>query len=485
MQRGSEIRMKKQILITLTSLFVGTAPFVQYTSALAEEAGQQESINPITTPEQFIEVYCSIKINQTDPVTNEPILDSTTNESTQKLIESANQDNYKTILEGNALLQTMPSDFQTQVRMLYAQKLEQIRLESSDPSLIKAESYDALVAQANQINEAIIANNKAVTEQESNTAPEDSEAVPTNPDPQEAQTTLDKQTDVQDSEEKAAEEDQNPIESEPSTEIKEENALSEEKKEEPENLEGQEDPEPLQEETKPKDELAMTPSNPVQSQPNLTPGPQILMASTGPGLSDSEANQAEIVAEPQENRNQTDVQPVIEEGSEEKIEETVSLRLADLSQPASESLDTTSVSVEAKPLSNPIPIQIAESTSDSSLISRFILDYVSDSYGNQYYSATQNNASRILSGMGSWSALSSAQRSQINAQLRANGGKSYQALVQEAQRISLSSYSSVSSRAVVRTSVNTHAGLYALVCSFSLVLIGWILKRRKSVRYED
>lgn len=466
--------MKKQILITLTSVFVGAAPFVQYTAALADEASQQENINPITTPEQFIESYCSIKI---DPITNTPILDSAQN-PTIKLIESANQDNYKMILEGNALFQTMTPDFQAQVRTLYTQQLEQISSENPDPSLAKANSYDDLVAQANQIHEAVLAESKNESElagQESNSALENQEADPSSSTVQDSQSPLNSETNGQGDEGKESEEIQNQVQSEPSAEKPEEAEIQAEK------IEEQENPDVLPEESEPSSEPSVIPSIPPLSQPNLMPEPQILMASAGPGLNESEAPQATTSSDLQENSNQREVQPALEEVNEQKIEE-VPLSLSDLSQPVHEVASLEPVQIEAVPVSNPVPVQTSGSNSDSSLISDFILDYVSDSYGNQYYSATQNNATRILSGMGSWSALSSVQRGQINAQLRANGGKSYQALVQEAQRISLSSYSSVSARPVVRTSVNTHASLYAVVCAFSLFLIGWIVKRRKSIR---
>ena len=65
--------------------------------------------------------------------------------------------------------------------------------------------------------------------------------------------------------------------------------------------------------------------------------------------------------------------------------------------------------------------------------SSFIKDYVSDEDGNTYKEATSENIDQILSGKDAWDKMSQAERVAVNAALVADGGKSYDDLIAEAE----------------------------------------------------
>ncbi len=65
----------------------------------------------------------------------------------------------------------------------------------------------------------------------------------------------------------------------------------------------------------------------------------------------------------------------------------------------------------------------------------FIKNYVSDDEGNIYKAATAENYEQILSGKDSWDKLTSDEKDAINAILTADGGKTYEALLEEVETI--------------------------------------------------
>lgn len=110
-------------------------------------------------------------------------------------------------------------------------------------------------------------------------------------------------------------------------------------------------------------------------------------------------------------------------------------------------------------------------TTDAS-VTQFISTYLTSSNGNVFTSANTLNASKILSGMQSWMSLSSAQKNLVNSELIAKGGKKYMVLVQEAQKIQLSSKT-------VNTATSTNSSVYAMLSVISLGFVGFITKRLK------
>lgn len=152
--------MNKRLLITVTSTMLSMTAVMPNMTLLAKEslyanAAAENEIIQITSADQFIDMYCSVQVLQNDPQTGQPIIDPATQkqQTIPQLIIHADQTNYKIVLDGVALFQTLAADLQEQIRTVYADRIrEQKKAAPSDPArpAITISTYDELVACADQ-----------------------------------------------------------------------------------------------------------------------------------------------------------------------------------------------------------------------------------------------------------------------------------------------------------------------------------------------
>lgn len=109
----------------------------------------------------------------------------------------------------------------------------------------------------------------------------------------------------------------------------------------------------------------------------------------------------------------------------------------------------------------------------SSTASNFIASYLTSASGNIYATANSMNYAKIISGLSTWNKLSLDQKKEVNNQLKSSVGKTYQQLLQEAQKIRFGTTSSVS----VNTATQSNASLFAGLCGISFGSMVLILKK--------
>jgi hypothetical protein len=119
--------------------------------------------------------------------------------------------------------------------------------------------------------------------------------------------------------------------------------------------------------------------------------------------------------------------------------------------------------------------QVNVQTSTDTTATNFVSNYLTSSSGNIFASANNLNASKILSGLTTWTKLSQTQKDSVNSILLSNGSKRYTALVQEAQKLNMST----KTYSKVNTSTSTNTGFYAMLSAISLGMFGLLTKRMK------
>ncbi|WP_044600457.1 hypothetical protein [Candidatus Stoquefichus massiliensis] len=100
----------------------------------------------------------------------------------------------------------------------------------------------------------------------------------------------------------------------------------------------------------------------------------------------------------------------------------------------------------------------------------YVNKYLTGKDGKIYKEANKSNYAQILSGKDAWNKLSQSEKDAINGILKANGGKTYEELLKQANDV----------KASVKTSDNTDIMSLCTLLSSSLLLGGYVvLKRRK------
>lgn len=107
-------------------------------------------------------------------------------------------------------------------------------------------------------------------------------------------------------------------------------------------------------------------------------------------------------------------------------------------------------------------------------VQAFVNAYVSNSEHVIYRSATIYNYQQIISGLPSWNKMSASDKKEINAYLKAEVGKSYQVLLQEAQSVQFTTNDTR-----VPTAATSFTGFYASLCASSFGLLGYLLSKYK------
>ena len=456
--------MNKRLLITVTSTMLSMTAVMPNMTLLAKEslyanAAAENEIIQITSADQFIDMYCSVQVLQNDPQTGQPIIDPATKkqQTIPQLIIHADQTNYKIVLDGTALFQTLPADLQEQIRTVYADRIrEQKKAASSDPArpAITISTYDELVACADQ--EKKIAEAEAAKKQETVNQDPAGNAAGDNTDTGNGGAGTEAgqpvpETDVPDNNVPAASDpmpeagndgSQNgPIQPEQGTEPAAD----------PDMENGPSDPAPILEEAKPADPLIM------QVNEVLDPQKQTVQ----PQLSPSGTENIQEAGQPQAPARylieQLMADPAQEAGPVENIQEE------------------NKIAVPVQQASVPAAQQPVQTTTLSEGADTFIRTFASEN-GMIYKSATGNNYSKIISGLSAWNRLSKADKDAVNAALEQQGGKSYQKLLQEAQSIQFGS-GTIAPR--VRTAQAAHTGFYGTLCAAALALSALLLSKRK------
>ena len=461
--------MNKRLLITVTSTMLSMTAAMPNMTLLAKEslyanAAAENEIIQITSADQFIDMYCSVQVLQNDPQTGQPIIDPATQkqQTIPQLIIHADQTNYKIILYGAALFQTLPADLQEQIRTVYADRIgEQKKAAPSDPArpAITISTYDELVACADQ--EKKVAEAEAAKKQETVNQDPAGNAAGDNTDTGNSGAGTEAGqpvpgTDVPDNNVPAASDpmpeagndgSQNgPIQPEQGTE-----PADDPENTDPDAENGPSDPAPVLEEAKTADLFIM------QVSEGLDPQKQTVQPQLSPSGTENiqEAGQPQAPAPSLIERLMTD--PVPEADPVENIREE------------------NKSALPAQQASVPAVQQPEQTTTLSEGADTFIRTFASDN-GMIYKSATGNNYSKIISGLSAWNRLSKADKDAVNAALEQQGGKSYQKLLQEAQSIQFGS-GTITPR--VRTAQATHTGFYGVLCAGALALSVLLLSKRK------
>ncbi len=457
--------MNKRLLITVTSTMLSMTAVMPNMTLLAKEslyanAAAENEIIQITSADQFIDMYCSVQVLQNDPQTGQPIIDPATQkqQTIPQLIIHADQTNYKIVLDGTALFQTLPADLQEQIRTVYADRIrEQKKAASSDPArpAITISTYDELVACADQ--EKKIAEAEAAKKQE--TVNQDAAGDNTDTGNGGAGTEAGQpvpETDVPDNNVPAASDpmpeagndgSQNgPIQPEQGTE-----PADDPENTDPDMENGPSDPAPILEEAKTADPLIM------QVNEVLDPQKQTVQPQLSPSGTENIQEAGQPQAPARSLIEQLMADPAQEAGPVENIQEE------------------NKIAVPAQQASVPAAQQPVQTTTLSEGADTFIRTFASEN-GMIYKSATGNNYSKIISGLSAWNRLSKADKDAVNAALEQQGGKSYQKLLQEAQSIQFGS-GTIAPR--VRTAQAAHTGFYGTLCAAALALSALLLSKRK------
>lgn len=461
--------MNKRLLITVTSTMLSMTAVMPNMTLLAKEslyanAAAENEIIQITSADQFIDMYCSVQVLQNDPQTGQPIIDPATKkqQTIPQLIIHADQTNYKIVLDGAALFQTLPADLQEQIRTVYADRIrEQKKAASSDPArpAITISTYDELVACADQ--EKKIAEAEAAKKQETVNQDPAGNAAGDNTDTGNGGAGTEAgqpvpETDVPDNNVPAASDpmpeagydgSQNgPIQPEQGTE-----PADDPENTDPDMENGPSDPAPILEEAKPADPLIM------QVNEVLDPQKQTVQPQLSPSGTENIQEAGQPQAPARSLIEQLMADPAQEAGPVENIQEE------------------NKIAVPVQPASVPAAQQPVQTTTLSEGADTFIRTFASEN-GMIYKSATGNNYSKIISGLSAWNRLSKADKDAVNAALEQQGGKSYQKLLQEAQSIQFGS-GTIAPR--VRTAQAAHTGFYGTLCAAALALSALLLSKRK------
>ena len=116
-------------------------------------------------------------------------------------------------------------------------------------------------------------------------------------------------------------------------------------------------------------------------------------------------------------------------------------------------------------------------------VQSFVKTYLTDANGNLYTSANAYNYQQILSGMTSYTSLSTAKVSQLNSYLVANGSQRYFSLVTQAQNIENGKVSLTPGNRV-HTSTSSGFGLYGALLTLSGVGFGFLFKKSKDKKQK-
>lgn len=461
--------MNKRLLITVTSTMLSMTAVMPNMTLLAKESlyanvAAENEIIQITSADQFIDMYCSVQVLQNDPQTGQPIIDPATQkqQTIPQLIIHADQTNYKIVLDGTALFQTLPADLQEQIRTVYADRIrEQKKAASSDPArpAITISTYDELVACADQ--EKKIAEAEAAKKQETVNQDPAGNAAGDNTDTGNGGAGTEAgqpvpETDVPDNNVPAASDpmpeagydgSQNgPIQPEQGTE-----PADDPENTDPDMENGPSDPAPILEEAKPADPLIM------QVNEVLDPQKQTVQPQLSPSGTENIQEAGQPQAPARSLIEQLMADPAQEAGPVENIQEE------------------NKIAVPTQQASVPAAQQPVQTTTLSEGADTFIRTFASEN-GMIYKSATGNNYSKIISGLSAWNRLSKADKDAVNAALEQQGGKSYQKLLQEAQSIQFGS-GTIAPR--VRTAQAAHTGFYGTLCAAALALSALLLSKRK------
>lgn len=460
--------MNKRLWITMAGTMLGMGTVTAGMPITAQETLTTVVVQDptvITTADQFIDTYCSIQIQQLDPVTKAVIMDPATAKpkTTPQLITGVDETNYTIVLEGAGKLPAFSAAFQQDVKTKFGERIAQAK---ANPGLgvITLTTYDDLVAAANQVKAKI---------DEENAKKEQEAAATVNPQPTPEPTPIPEQpaenptpeqpvdpTPVQPAPQAPAEQPQTPSEEQPGPLEQPAPAPTPEQPAENPDL-------PSVEKTEPDEETLETPEDPVEQPTAFQPMTLAFVSENAEPAFGAEPKTSLLAQAAFEPEVQPQQELVLPTAAAPVLPVEAAPQVA---QPA----ETTVAKNEAvSKTEEPTP-------KSSSAADEFIATYASES-GMMYRSATGANYTKIISGLSSWNKLSRSDKEAVNTKLQNAGGKSYQKLLQEAQSIQFATPAVTPGRLVPRinTATTTHAGLYGLLCGLASAVLGYLFTKRK------
>ena len=198
--------------------------------------------------------------------------------------------------------------------------------------------------------------------------------------------------------------------------------------------------------------------------------------------------------ETEEAETNKEVQKPVVQTVEEKpvailnIEPTVSEKVK-TPKPETSVLITTVKTTPAEKVEETVKVQPVVQEQKTALnqmdgdVQSFVKTYLTDANGNLYTSANAYNYQQILSGMTSYTSLSTAKVSQLNSYLVANGSQRYFSLVTQAQNIENGKVSLTPGNRV-HTSTSSGFGLYGALLTLSGVGFGFLFKKSKDKKQK-
>lgn len=432
--------VKKRMICTVASAMVlASMPcvdsFVVSAKTVPMLEVQPEKIE-IKTAQDFINAFCSLrKVDEQGKLLEEYIL-----------ITEVTEKNYEPILKGVPVFESLKEEMKVEIDKALELQWNQAAL--LDKTNIKKEAkyktYKDLVEAVTKIDQELFPEKYDPTIQ-----PEDgmiiAPIVPETPLPEEN---------------KPTEENKDPSKEENKEPSKEDNKPAEENKKpsKEENKPTEEDKESSKEENKPVEE------NKDEQKPE----------ENKPEVEEDRLLEEEVPMLP--------VYPIVkpvEENPENKEETQPALAVLALETPVVEEKIEPVVQENLK-----VEPQKLEERKMSSKAKAFIDAYLRSSTGQIYASANELNYKNILNGLSSWNKLTSSQKNEVNDTLKKQSGKTYQALLKEAQRLQLSGITTskpipqkVPNR--VHTATENNAGLYGLLMGASIAVAGLLIKKKK------
>lgn len=109
----------------------------------------------------------------------------------------------------------------------------------------------------------------------------------------------------------------------------------------------------------------------------------------------------------------------------------------------------------------------------TSTVTAFVETYLTDAQGNIYTEATTENYRTIIGGVSAWNSMKTVQKARVNSIVSKATGKTYQSLLQEAQKIQTKVMNKETN-----TAAATGSTFYRLLCTAAGAVFSWLLLRK-------
>mgnify|MGYP003178648242 CR=1 FL=1 len=410
--------MKKRIAYSLASVVAASALGFSAMPAYAQSVQTQTTVvqtKEIKDPQDFVDLYCSFKKVTVDAKKQETI--------TYTVYETVTEKNYEQILSGKSVYDTLDEKMQKAINEILknTKNKEEKPLEKDYTNLYE----EALLVQQEVKEKEDAKKEDAVKEEQETTNPKQDENEIEKDQPASDESLQESEDTTKDNEE---------IEEPEKTEVSDSDV--EEDTQDVVDQDSNEVEEPADDKT----------SDTIEA-PVITP--KIFLANAEP------LEESLLVSAIQATPN------TIEQGKVSLV-----------------SQDVKTTTEEKKESVTPVTSNALELNSLDQDVQNFIKNYLMDTQGNLYTSVTMYNYRQILSGVSSYSDLSTDKVSQLNSYLLAKGSQRYFSLVNQCQHIE-NQGSTLTRRPGVDTSSASGFGLYGALMALSSVGFGFLIKRKK------